>query len=69
MNQNLEKFYLLGEILDEQLITFRERISLLYFWSNRNVTFGTYFTSFNVAKPLAEDGFTLVGSMGTSKSC
>lgn len=40
-----------------------------YFRTNRNITFDNYFTSIEVAKTLAENGLTIVGTMRKNKTC
>ncbi|GBP21726.1 PiggyBac transposable element-derived protein 4 [Eumeta japonica] len=40
-----------------------------YFRSNRNVTFDNYFTSIDVAKYLAQNGLTTVGTLRKNKTC
>ncbi|XP_044735464.1 piggyBac transposable element-derived protein 4-like [Chrysoperla carnea] len=40
-----------------------------YFRSNRNVTFDNYFTSIDVAKSLAQNGLTIVGTLRKNKAC
>lgn len=40
-----------------------------YFRTNRNVTFDNYFTSLEVAKNLAQNGLTVVGTMRKNKAC
>ncbi|GBP86818.1 PiggyBac transposable element-derived protein 4 [Eumeta japonica] len=40
-----------------------------YFRSNRNVTFDNYFMSIDVAKSLAQNGLTIVGTLRKNKTC
>ena len=40
-----------------------------YLRSNRNITFDNYFTSIDVAKHLAQNGLTVVGTMRKNKAC